>query len=431
MKKPHLVIIGNGMAGIRTLEELLSAAPDYYQITVIGKEPFGSYNRIMLSPVLAGETTLDEILIHDRPWYEAQGITLLAGDEFEALHIDRSRSLIECRNGQRIAYDRLLIATGSDPVMLPLAGLETPVEGVLGFRGIRDVEQMQQVATRGGAAVVIGAGLLGLEAAHGLKKLGMDVTVIHRADRILNRQLDPEASRLLQRELESRGIRFLLGVNSQRVHSEAGRVTALELRNGSRLPAQLLIMATGITPNISLARTSGLECGRGIRVNDCLQTFDPKIYAVGECVEHRATTFGLVEPLFEQARVCANHLAAHGVASYRYLKPATRLKVSGINLYSMGDFDRQADHYTDNGHLVQLIHYRDESQGVYKKLVIAANRLIGAVLYGDTADGPWYHELMRDDIDITPYRDGLIFGRPPVAPAAGNATHAVTGNTYE
>lgn len=404
--KPNLVIIGNGIAGIRTLEELLAACPERYRITVIGKEPFGSYNRIMLSPVLAGEATLNEILIHDRPWYEAQGIELLAGDDYEAEVIDRVRHQVVCRNGRRIPYDRLLIATGSEPAILPLPGHEA--EGVMGFRGIRDVERMQQVAERGGSAVVIGAGLLGLEAAHGLNRLGMSVTVVHRAHHLLNRQLDPEAAGLLQRQLEARGIDFRLGANSRRILTAAGRVAGLELDDGERCPASLVVMAAGITPNTALARRSGLACNQGILVNDCLQTFDPKIYAVGECVEHRHTTFGLVEPLFEQARVCANHLAAHGMASYSYLKPATRLKVSGISLFSMGDFDP-----TEAADGVELIHYRDPGMGIYKKLVIRDDRLVGAVLYGDTGDGPWYHELMRDGADLAPLREGLIFGRAP------------------
>ncbi|MFT5722464.1 MAG: nitrite reductase (NADH) large subunit, partial [Motiliproteus sp.] len=318
--------------------------------------------------------------------------------------------------------DRLLIATGSEPLRLPIPGADS--QGVMGFRGIRDVEQMRHLAVGGGQAVVIGAGLLGLEAAHGLNQLGMEVTVIHRARFPLNRQLDAEAATLLQQALEARGIHFRLGVNSQQVlYSSQGQASALELDNGEQLPARLIVMATGITPSIELARASGLASNKGILVNDCLQTFDPKIYAVGECVEHRKLTFGLVEPLFEQAKVCANHLAAHGVASYRYLKPATRLKVSGIQLFSMGDFDIQAPD-------VAPIHYRDPAQGIYKKLLIRNNQLIGAVLYGDTADGPWYHELMREGTDLTPYRDGLIFGRPPetsataltLAPGTGTGT---------
>ncbi|MCW8886215.1 MAG: FAD-dependent oxidoreductase [Motiliproteus sp.] len=408
-----LVVIGNGMASIRTLEELLQAAPDAYKITVIGREPFGSYNRIMLSPMLAGETTQEEIMIHDRPWYEEQGIELLAGDEYEALHIDRSNHQVQLRNGDKINYDRILIATGADPIRLPVPGADA--EGVLCFRGIRDVEAMLERSRDGQHAVVIGAGLLGLEAANGLVKRGMNVTVIHRARYPLNRQLDKEAAQLLQRELESRGIEFRLGVNTHSILTKPDddgnqEVISLKLDSGEILPADMVVMATGIRPNIELAHNSGIECNHGILVNDCLQSFDPAIYAVGECVEHRAVTFGLVEPLFEQARVCANHLASHGVASYTYLKPATRLKVSGISLYSMGDYDLSPDKDGDD---IELLTLKDFSAGIYKKLVIKENKLVGAVLYGDTVDGPWYHELMRDERDISRFRDGLIFGQEP------------------
>ncbi|HEY5717119.1 MAG TPA: FAD-dependent oxidoreductase, partial [Motiliproteus sp.] len=276
---------------------------------------------------------------------------------------------------------------------------------------------MQQLAAEGGAAVVIGGGLLGLEAAHGLNQLGMQVTVIHRAHHLLNRQLDPEAAALLQHTLEARGIRFRLGVNSRAIRVREGsgangHAEALQLDSGETLPARLVVMATGITPNIELAQRSGLACKRGILVNDCLQSYDPKIYAVGECVEHRALTFGLVEPLFEQARVCANHLAAHGVASYRYRESATRLKVSGIQLFSSGEFDPSARFDT------QQLHYRDPAHGTYKKLVLRNNRLIGAVLFGDTADGPWYHQLISNATDIGPLRDRLIFGRAVAEPSS-------------
>ncbi len=411
--KLKLVVIGNGMASIRTLEELLQAAPDAYQITVIGREPFGSYNRIMLSPMLAGETTQEEIMIHDRPWYEEQGIKLLAGDEYEAIHIDRSGKKVQLRNGDKVDYDRILIATGADPVRLPVPGNDA--EGVLCFRGIRDVEAMLQRSEDGHHAVVVGAGLLGLEAASGLSKRGMKVTVIHRARYPLNRQLDREAAQLLQQELESRGIEFRLGVNTHSILTKTDdngvhQAVSLKLDSGETLPAEMVVMATGIRPNIELAHNSGIECNQGILVNDCLQSFDPAIYAVGECVEHRAVTFGLVEPLFEQARVCANHLASHGVASYTYLKPATRLKVSGISLYSMGDYDLSPE---KDGEDIELITLRDPAANIYKKLVVKSNQLVGAVLYGDTVDGPWYHELMRDEQDISHFREGLIFGREP------------------
>lgn len=428
--KPRLVIIGNGIAGTRTLDELLSAAPDHYRITVIGNEPFGSYNRIMLSPLLAGETEIEQILIHDREWYSDNGVELLAGESHEVVNIDRLRQQVQCRDGDYVRYDRLLIATGSDPIRLPLEVNDLSdsrinsldqLSGVLGFRGIRDVKRMRQYARTGGSAVVIGAGLLGLEAAHGLNQLGMDVTVIQRSDYPLNRQLDREAAQLLQQQLEQRGIKFRFGVNSQRLLSRNGQICALKLDNDEQLDASLVVMAIGIKPNTALAQLSGLNCNKGIRVNDCLQTFDPKIYAVGECVEHRETTFGLVEPLFEQASVAANHLAGHGMASYRYREPSTRLKVSGISLFSMGDFDPQSDNGTEQ------IHYRDSSIGVYKKLVIRNNRLVGAVLYGDTGDGPWYYQLMQDKTSIALLRSELIFGpieADTAATACATADHS-------
>lgn len=442
--KPNLVIIGNGIAGIRTLDELLSAAPDHYRITVIGNEPFGSYNRIMLSPLLAGETGIEQILIHDRDWYREQEIELLAGEQHEAVAIDRLRQQVICRDGYRVSYDRLLIATGSDPIALPLAVTDLAneqiehidqVNGVLGFRGIRDVERMRQQAQSGGSAVVIGAGLLGLEAAHGLNQLGMNVTVIHRSGYPLNRQLDQEAAQLLQQQLEERGIKFRFGVNSRQLLSRDGQVCALQLDTGEELEANLVVMAIGISPNTELASSSGLSCQQGVLVNDCMQTYDPKIYAVGECVEHRNTTFGLVEPLFQQASVCANHLAGHGVASYRYRQPSTRLKVSGVSLFSMGEFDPQTvtpspdgedDENKGSEDNAELIHYRDHSIGVYKKLVIRNNRLTGAVLYGDTTDGPWYYQLMQEQTDLNQLRGELIFGRPEQAACTSTERSTVT-----
>ncbi|HEY5716946.1 MAG TPA: FAD-dependent oxidoreductase [Motiliproteus sp.] len=400
--KPQLVIIGNGIAGVRLLEEVLAACPDRYRITVIGNEPFGAYNRIMLSPLLAGEAAMEQILIHDCDWYAQQGVQLLAGVHYQAEQIDRVRHQVVCANGQRVPYDRLVLATGSQPAILPIPGAHA--KGVMGFRGVRDVEIMQQAAQEGGRAVVIGGGLLGLEAAHGLNRLGMQVTVVHRSKHLLNRQLDEEAAGLLQQNMEARGIAFRLGVNSRAVQTTNGLAQGLELESGEQVSASLIVMAAGIQPQIELAQVSGLRCGRGVLVNDCMQTFDPKIYAVGECVEHRNLTFGLVEPLFEQARVCANHLAAHGVASYRYQESATRLKVSGIQLFSSGDF-------SGNRSDTQAICYRDPGAGIYKKLVLSDNRLVGAVLYGDTEDGPWYHQLIGDQTDIAAWRGLLMFGR--------------------
>lgn len=419
---PRLVVIGNGMAAIRALEELLTAAPGAYDITVIGKEPHGSYNRIMLSPVLAGESSQQEIMIHDPDWYAEQGMRLLAGEDHAVVEIHRGHREVETRNGTRIPYDKLLIATGSDPVRIPLPGHEA--DGVVCFRNIADVDAMLARCRPGRPAVVIGGGLLGLEAASGLAKRGMEVSVIDLAPYLLCNQLDGEAAGLLQQELESRGIRFYLGAKSKAVLTRSvdrqpDEVSGLELDDSTRLPADMVVMAAGIRPNIQLAQDAGLSCNRGILVNDCLQTYDPSIYAIGECVEHRSLTFGLVEPLFEQAKVVANHLACHGVASYTYLKPATRLKISGINLYSMGEYQPNdapsTDDKADDEAAYEVIYLRDPGAAVYKKLVIRDNRLVGAVLYGDTQDGPWYHQLMREQQDISSFRSALVFGHKPAA----------------
>ncbi len=409
---PKLVVIGNGMAGVRAIEELLAASPENYQITVIGKEPYGSYNRIMLSPMLAGETSQQDIMTHDRDWYKSRNITLLAGEEYSAQLIERGHKQVLLNNGERVPYDKLLIATGSNPVKIPLPGHQA--DGVLCFRGIADVDEMMSRSLTGGNAVVIGGGLLGLEAANGLVKRGMKVSVIDLAPYPLCNQLDADAATLLQAEMESKGIEFHLGVKSECILTTDGdspTVSGLRLSNGTEIKASMVVMAAGIRPNTTLAKESGIASKRGILVNDCMQTFDPNIYAIGECVEHRDMLFGMVEPLFEQAKVVANHLALHGVASYRFKAPATRLKVSGISLYSMGQY--QLTEADEGDH--ELLTYHDPAAKVYKKLVIINHQLVGVVLYGDTQDGPWYHDLIRDKVDIRSFRSGLIFGRKPEA----------------
>lgn len=409
---PKLVVIGNGMAGARALEELITSAPEGYEITVIGKEPYGSYNRIMLSPVLAGETTQQAIITHDFYWYEQHNVSLLAGEDYAAKSIDRTRKVVNLNNGESLAYDKVLIATGSNPVLIPLPGHQA--DGVLCFRGIRDVDEMLERSQSGKTAVVIGGGLLGLEAASGLVKQGMDVSVIDLAPYPLCNQLDAEAATLLRAELESRGITFHLGVKSECIlttDEEEPKVTGLRLGNGHEIPADMVVMAAGIRPNIQLANNSGIATNRGILVNDCMQTYDPNIYAVGECVEHRGITFGMVEPLYHQAKVVANHLALHGAATYRFSTPATRLKVSGISLFSMGEYNITEQ----NNDEFEILLLKDPSSAVYKKLVINNNKLVGVVLYGDTQDGPWYHDLIRDEVDISGFRSGLIFGQKPEA----------------
>jgi len=395
--KPSLVVVGNGMAGMRTVEELLALAPDLYDITVFGLEPRVNYNRIMLSPVLAGEKTFDEILLHPRGWYDEHGITLHAGDPVVA--IDRKRRVVRARSGKEVAYDRLLLATGSQPFIVPVPGAD--LAGVVGFRDLDDVDTMLQAARVGRHAVVIGGGLLGLEAANGLLRRGMDVTVVHLTGSLLNQQLDGDASLLLKSALERRGLRIQLGVQTERILGN-GKVEGVRFMDGCEVPADLVVMAAGVRPNVALARAAGLHVERAIVVDDTLQSYDPRVYAVGECVQHRKATFGLVAPIWEQARVCAAHLAGLGHRRYVQQATATKLKVTGIDLYSAGDIV--------GGPGTEDLVLRDRRAGVYKRLVLSGNRITGAVLYGDVADGPWYFDLIGRGVDVSALRDRLLFG---------------------
>ena len=400
--KQRLVVIGNGMAGMRTVEELLTAAPDKYDITVFGAEPYGNYNRIMLSSVLCGEKTIEDIVINDRQWYADNGIRLYAGNNKAVVKIDRVARTVVAQDGTSAAYDRLLIATGSKPVVPAIPGND--LEGVISFRDIFDVNRMLAYSKSHHKAVVLGGGLLGLEAANGLVLRGMDVTVIHNNDVLLNRQMDRQAGEMLKKELERRGLKFKMAAKTQRLISDGSdHIKAVRFEDGSELECDLFIMAIGVRPNMALAQEAGLYCERGIVVNDTLQSYDPSIYAVGECIQHRGATFGLVAPLFEQAKVCANHLSDHGAAEYITLPTATKLKVTGINLFSIGDF--QGDESSES------IHFTDPALGIYKKLVIKADKLIGAVLYGDTADGSWYQALLEKQEPVSGIRDVLIFGK--------------------
>ena len=331
--RQSLVVIGNGMAGMRTVEELLQLAPELYDITVFGAEPHGNYNRILLSPVLAGDKQMDDIMIHNRAWYGENGITLYAGDP--VLHIDRRRRMVRAKSGREVWYDRLLIATGSNPFIIPVPGHKLP--GVIGFRDIDDVDKMLDAARRGGHAVVIGGGLLGLEAANGLHRRGMDVTVVHSTDSLMNMQLDKPASLLLKQALEAKGLRFMLDAHTTEIMGDKS-VTGVRFRDGTQRRAELVVMAAGVRPNIALAQQAGLHCERAIVGDDTLQTYDPRVYAVGECVQHRSAIFGLVAPLWEQARVCGAHLAQKGHRRYVQSATPTKLKVTGVELYSVGDF---------------------------------------------------------------------------------------------
>jgi nitrite reductase (NADH) large subunit len=403
--RPKLVVIGNGMAGMRTVEELHKLAPDLYDITVFGAEPHGNYNRILLSPVLAGEKSIDDIMLNTREWYVQHGITLHAGDP--VVHIDRRRRIVRAQSGLEVRYDRLLIATGSKPFIIPVPGHELP--GVLAFRDIQDVETMLAMARNHRNAVVIGGGLLGLEAANGLQRQGMSVTVVHVSDVLMNQQLDKPAALLLQKALEGKGLRFMMNAQTAEI-TGTERVTGVRFADGTSIPADLVVMTAGVRPNIALAKAAGLHCERAIVVDDTLQTYDPRIYAVGECVQHRSATFGLVAPIWDQARVCGAHLAGAGHRRYVQQSSPTRLKVTGVDLYSVGDFI--------GGEGSEDLVLRDARRGVYKRLVLKDNRVAGAVLYGDVRDGPWYYALIQNRTDIAAIRQNLLFGEALCARAA-------------
>ncbi len=405
-QKLKLVMVGNGMAGVRTLEELLKLTPDLYEITVFGSEPHPNYNRILLSPVLAGEQTLDEIILNPFDWYSDNDITLHTGWTVTA--VDRIQRVVHAQNaaGETLSapYDRLILATGSNPFMLPIPGRE--LAGVLAYRDIADTQAMIDAATKYQHAVVIGGGLLGLEAANGLMKRGMQVTVVHVSDWLMERQLDPVAGDLLQRSLAERGMQFRMAAHTQALLGDAnGRVAAVQFKDGTSVPAELVVMAVGIRPNTALAEKMHLHCERGIVVSDTLQTVtDPRIYAVGECASHRGIAYGLVAPLFEQGKVLANHLAEFGIGRYTGSLTSTKLKVTGIDLFSAGDFMG-----ADDGSTEEIV-LSDPHDGVYKKLVIRNDQLVGACLYGDTVDGSWYFKLLRDGRNVADIREKLMFG---------------------
>ncbi|CAN5327020.1 hypothetical protein BH11PSE10_BH11PSE10_21460 [soil metagenome] len=403
MSKMKLVLIGNGMAGVRTLEELLKIAPDLYDVTVFGAEPHPNYNRIMLSPVLAGEQTLDEIVLNPLSWYAAHGITLHLGKT--VTQIDRVRRRVIAADGTQAGYDRLLICTGSTPFMPPLPGKD--LIGVIAYRDIADTQAMIDAATRYRHAVVIGGGLLGLEAANGLMQRGMQVTVVHLGEWLMERQLDDQAADLLRQSLQARGLSFMLGAQTKALIGGAdGRVASVQFNDGQEIPADLVVMAAGIRPNTALAASAGLLIHRGIVVHDTMQTVtDPRIYSVGECAAHRGIAYGLVAPLYEQAKVCATHLAQVGSGRYTGSPTSTKLKVTGIELFSAGDFT--------GGEGCEEIVLSDPfagDGGVYKKLIIKDDKLVGACLYGDTADGSWYFKLVREGRNVKDIRDALMFG---------------------
>ncbi|WP_417622893.1 nitrite reductase large subunit NirB [Parasphingorhabdus sp.] len=402
--RERLVVIGNGMAGCRAVEEILARDGERYAITIFGAEPRVNYDRIMLSPVLAGEKSFEDIIINDQAWYEDNDIELVSGDKVIAIKRDAQEIVSE--SGRTTPYDKLLIATGSDPFIIPVPGHDLP--GVITFRDLDDVDKMLAAADKGGHAVVIGGGLLGLEAAHGLTLRGMDVTVLHLMPTLMERQLDEAAGFLLKSELERRGQTILTGADTAAIIGD-DHVSGVKLKDGTEISADLVVMAVGIRPAVALAQNADLEVERGIVVDDHMVTSDPAIMAVGECVQHRGAVYGLVAPLWEMCRALADH-ATENPSGYQGSVTSTKLKVSGINVFSAGDFSGGED--------CEDIVMRDASRGVYKRVIVKENRLIGAVLYGDTADGSWYFDLLKTQEDVSDIREALIFGQ---AFASGDA----------
>ncbi len=396
MKK--LVVIGAGMATGRALEHLFETEPGAWDVTLFNAEPRGNYNRIMLSPVLSGEKTYEEIVTHDADWYEAHGVTCRFGEKVAS--VDRDRKVVIAENGDEVAYDKLLFGTGSNPFIIPLPGHD--LDGVIAYRDLEDTYRMMETAgTPGAKAVVIGGGLLGLEAAAGLRMRGMEVCVVHLMGHLMDRQLDEAAGYLLRKALTDRGIEIRCSTNSKQILGENGKVRALELDDGTEIPCDLLVMAVGIRPNVKLAQECGLAVGRAIHVDDQMVTSDPDVLAVGECVEHNGAIFGLVAPLYDQAKVVAKTLTGEH-DSFVQREVSTKLKVTGCDLFSAGDF---AD-----GEGREDIVFRDPARGVYKRIVIEDNKVVGAVMYGDTSDGNWFFGLIKDGTDIADMRENLIFG---------------------
>jgi nitrite reductase (NADH) large subunit len=392
-----LVVVGNGMAAARLVDELTQAAQGRYAIAVIGDEPRLAYNRVLLSSVLAGETASHDIELKPAAWWRDRGVTLKYG--CVASEIDVGRRELKIANEESIAFSRLVLATGSTPLRLNVPGAD--LAGVHTFRDTRDVDLLLTLAAQKKRVVVVGGGLLGLEAAYGLAKAGAPVTLVHLMDRLMERQLDAQAAELLKSLVERKGIKILLNANTARIHGET-RVEAIDLTDGRRIDTDAVIFAAGIRPNVTLAKEASIAVNRGIVVDDCLQTGVPNIFALGECAEHRGICYGLVEPAYDQARILAQHLAGRA-ASYHGSVVATNLKVSGVSVFSAGDFIG-----ADGTETIVLNDFR---HGTYKKLVISDGRLSGAVLVGDTGDALWYLELIRGREPIARIRKDMIFGR--------------------
>ncbi|WP_166466553.1 FAD-dependent oxidoreductase [Bradyrhizobium symbiodeficiens] len=402
MSEP-LVIVGNGMAAARLVDELAKTSLGRYAVAVIGEEPRLAYNRVLLSSVLAGETGSHEIELRPADWWRHRGVTVRYG--YRVTEIDTGRRELKIEGEESMEYSKLVIATGSTPLRLNLPGAD--LAGVHTFRDTRDVDLLLTLAAAKKRVVVVGGGLLGLEAAYGLAKAGAPVTLLHLMDRLMERQLDGPAAGLLKTLVERKGIRILLNASTARIHGD-GHVEAVELADGSRIEADAVIFAAGIKPNVALAKEAGIAVNRGVVVNDLMQTSSPDIFALGECAEHRGTCYGLVEPAYEQARVLARHLAGKP-AAYQGSVVSTNLKVSGVSVFSAGDFM--------GGEGSESLVLTDRRRGTYKKLVIADGRLTGAVLIGDTVDALWYLELIRNRDKVAAIRTDMMFGRALALPS--------------
>ena len=394
-QRERLVIVGGGMAGLRLVEELVAVAPGLHDIVMVGSELRPPYNRVLLSSYLAGDTDARDIALRPTSWYEDCGVTLRYGSAVSAILPERCEVVLA--SGERLAYDRLVLATGSNAIRLPIPGHRLP--GITTFRDVADAEALR-AAEPGSVAVVIGGGLLGIEAAYGLARRGLAVTLLHIMPRLMERQLDAPAAALLKCAIEKLSIKVVLEARTTAIEGE-DRVRGVILDDGRTFPAGLVVMAAGVRPETALAHRAGLQVGRGILVDDKLETSQPSIYAIGECAEHQGTCYGLVEPVHEQARVLARHLA--GLADkYAGSVPATSLKVSGVPVFSIGDFE---------GEGAEAVLFEDADAGVYRKLVLREGRLAGAVLIGDTSDAPWYRELVRQQASVAPIRAALAFGK--------------------
>lgn len=395
--KQKLILIGNGMAGVRFLESILEHELCHYEIMVFGSEPHGGYNRILLSPLLSDEQSLEDIVTHPYKWYEENKIELVSGKTIVA--IDREKKQISDEDGEQYAYDKLVIATGSNPFVPPIPGHK--LKGVHTYRTIEDVDSMKEISKTKSNAIVIGGGLLGLEAAYGLNTQGMDVTVLHLAPVLMENQLDENASKKLTGTLEAKGIKIITEANTKSINGSE-TVESIELNDGSIISADLVVIAVGIRSNINLARSCGLDCENGVLVNDQLQTSDPDIYALGECAQHNGVTYGLVAPLYEQAEICAAVLCGDNDKNYQGSITATGLKVTGVHLFSAGQFHEDGD--------CKVIILSDDKKGIYRKLVFKQNRLVGALLYGDITGSLWYQELIKTQEDISTHKNYIMFG---------------------